>query len=133
MIRLGEGDELSWREGDPATREATVELFGSRASEVASISAVLAQRKGFLGRTFGSAYKEGKPFEIASTSGSWAPLKLLQKGGAGQTVSFSFEPPLDKKGGKVTLEFNVEGGDVARLIQLMRGGFPPPPAQGAGE
>ncbi|MCE5246449.1 MAG: type VI secretion protein IcmF/TssM N-terminal domain-containing protein [Candidatus Polarisedimenticolia bacterium] len=133
VIRLGEGDELSWREGDPATREATVELFGSRASEVASISAVLAQRKGFLGRTFGSAYKEGKPFEIASTSGSWAPLKLLQKGGAGQTVSFSFEPPLDKKGGKVTLEFNVEGGDVARLIQLMRGGFPPPPAQGAGE
>lgn len=133
-VRLGEGAELEWREGDPATREATVDLFGARASEVSSVAVVMAQRKGLFGRAFGADFKEGKPIEVASAQGTWAPIRLLQKGGGGGTVAYTVDVPLDKKKtGKVTLRFQVDGSDVGRLAQLMKSGFPAPPAQGAGE
>lgn len=133
ILRLGPGQELTWKEGDPPTQQATVALFGASASEVSSAAAVISQRKGFLGRTFGSDYKEGKPTEIASVQGTWAPIRLFQKGtDASGTVSFTIALG-EKQKQKATLRFKVEGADLARLYALMRRGLPAPPAQAAAE
>lgn len=133
QVYLGERQQLVWKPEDPKTRTATIDLFGSEASEAASVKAVIA-RKISRKRGFG----EGESTSQVTVEGNWAPLRLVAQGLAATekpgVMAFDVTWQYSKrKAGKMRLRFEVEGADLGALMSLMNQGFPPPPKMGGGE
>lgn len=136
QLRLGEQQEIIWKEGDPKARKATIDLFGRNASETASLKVLFAEKKGALGRMMSKDdFRQAQAVELASERGNWAPLRLIGTGLGGDRdrgeAKFSADFPFDKGKKKVkgTIRFSVDADGLGRLLTLLHRGFPPPPAQ----
>jgi len=112
-------------------------LFGDSASTRASLSITLDERKGMFGRTFGANYAKGKPQPIHRILGAWAPIRLFSEGmppgrparGDKLHPTYTLDVEISKKKTatvELTLEAEARGIDL--LVELVRYGFPQPPA-----
>lgn len=142
QIYLGEGSDFPWKEGEPRTKSIAARLLGEEASTYSFVAVAVAERKGALGRTFGSNFKEAELKEIR-VEGLWAPVRLLEKGlpqglddTEGKTLSLVYvvEVPYKKnQPGKLKVPIRVEGVGLAPLLHLAKNGLAAPPPSMTGE
>ena len=142
QVYLGEGSDFSWAEGDPRTKSINARLLGEDASTYSFVAVAVAERKGAMGRTFGSNFKKAELKEVR-VEGLWAPLRLLEKGlsqgledAEGKTLDLVYvvEVPYKKnQPGKLKVPIRAEGIGLAPLLHLAKNGLAAPPPSMTGE
>jgi len=143
QIYLGEGSDFDWKDPDARTKSVSIPLFGDEASTYGFAAATVAERKGALGRAFGKDFKAGEKRFAAKTEGTWAAVKVLEKGLSGQAVEadgsslnlvYTIEVPYKKEQpGKLKIPVRAEGSGISLLLRCLKGGLERPPASIAGE
>ena len=142
-VYFGENSDFAWKPADPKAKNVGVPLFGDNASTFSSATAMVAERKGALGRAFGKDYRDPVEYKAAQTDGPWAAMKLMDKGVSGEpgaqeanslSLVYIFELPYKKnQPGKLKVPIKAEAAGIVPLLRLLRDGLERPPASMTGE
>jgi hypothetical protein len=133
-------DKFSWRaDKDMATtRTVKLELFGENATGGSKITLVVGhmERQGVKRKV---VWEDVQPSTVVvSEDGAWSPLRALAKfapqGAAGDRVTLSFTAPFPFKSkktpdGTLTVSLDVQGRQLASMLDLIHHGLPPAPAR----
>jgi len=119
-----------------------VPLFGDDASTYGFAAAIVAERKGALGRAFGKDFKPGEKRVAAKTEGTWAAVKVLEKGFPGDVgeaegnslnLVYTIEVPFKKdQPGRLKIPVKAEGSGISLLLRFLKSGLERPPSSIAG-
>ena len=132
-------DKFAWRADKdlPTTKTVKLDLFGENASGIGKITLIVGhmQKQGAKRKV---VWEDVEPSAVvASEDGAWAPLRALAKvmsqGAAGDRVTVNLTaafPYKNKKtpDGKLTVPLEVQGRQLAGVIDLIQRGLPPAPA-----
>jgi type VI protein secretion system component VasK len=132
-------DKFAWRADKdlPTTKTVKLDLFGENASGIGRITLTVGHmgREGIKRKVVWEDVEP--PTVVASEDGAWAPLRALAKvmpqGAAGDRVTLEFTAPFLYKSkkvpdGKLTVPFEIQGRQLANVLDLIQHGLKPAPA-----